>query len=403
MESRKIRRRPREFRSHYFVLREPFFSKQLYLLLSLLFVINIQLNSNQCCLAKKKSTIPRSVHPRQRYISDPLYDGDDSDLGDYENNPYLYYPDPPWKPSPKIDKDGFLTQRYMRISGEWETEANIGGKHGSRSKAFRNLSNIPVTIRQVPGDGNCLFHSLSACLSLVESGKHISMRRNTIENASDKDAKSSSKQNEHDFTSRHKHKRKRSKRTKGIYEKSRLLRQRAVDALSSNPRRMLFLQGSEYLRARDLVDAAAAQYDMTGEEYCELMRKDSYWGGGPEIVALCNVLRRPIHVYELTSSTGNSDSPRLESDEAGHGQSGGAIDDRNTGRKRKKSRSLALIGNKKAEFRLRRMACFGSPKFDGKEPLHILSADSRFPDLRPGKQNAAGNHFLAIFPGYNPK
>jgi len=44
------------------------------------------------------------------------------------------------------------------------------------------------------------------------------------------------------------------------------------------------------------------------------------------------------------------------------------------------------------------MACFGSPKFDLKEPLHILSADSRFPDITPGKQLASGNHFLAIFP-----
>jgi hypothetical protein len=44
------------------------------------------------------------------------------------------------------------------------------------------------------------------------------------------------------------------------------------------------------------------------------------------------------------------------------------------------------------------MACFGSPKFDRQQALHILSADSRFPDLTPGKQLAAGNHFLAMFP-----
>mmetsp|Transcript_25628 Transcript_25628/g.33454 ORF Transcript_25628/g.33454 Transcript_25628/m.33454 type:complete len:161 (+) Transcript_25628:334-816(+) len=44
------------------------------------------------------------------------------------------------------------------------------------------------------------------------------------------------------------------------------------------------------------------------------------------------------------------------------------------------------------------MACFGSPKFDRREPLHILSADSRFPDISPGKQLSSGNHFLAMFP-----
>jgi len=44
------------------------------------------------------------------------------------------------------------------------------------------------------------------------------------------------------------------------------------------------------------------------------------------------------------------------------------------------------------------MACFGSPKYDRKEAIHILSADSRFPDLQPGQQLSSGNHFLALFP-----
>jgi len=48
------------------------------------------------------------------------------------------------------------------------------------------------------------------------------------------------------------------------------------------------------------------------------------------------------------------------------------------------------------------MACFGSPKFDHREPLHILSADCRFPDLTPGLQASAGNHFMALFPFSSP-
>jgi hypothetical protein len=44
------------------------------------------------------------------------------------------------------------------------------------------------------------------------------------------------------------------------------------------------------------------------------------------------------------------------------------------------------------------MACFGSPKYDHNTAIHILSADSRFPDVRPGHQLSAGNHFLALFP-----
>lgn len=53
------------------------------------------------------------------------------------------------------------------------------------------------------------------------------------------------------------------------------------------------------------------------------------------------------------------------------------------------------------QFSLRRMACFGSPKFDRKEPLHILSADSRFPDVEPRRVRKMGNHFLALHPIHN--
>ena len=78
------------------------------------------------------------------------------------------------------------------------------------------------------------------------------------------------------------------------------LRNSAVDVLANsnniNGRRKLFLQGDEYLEAHELLNAAAAQFDLDGREYCELMRKESYWGGGPEIVALCNYLQRPIHM-----------------------------------------------------------------------------------------------------------
>lgn len=51
-----------------------------------------------------------------------------------------------------------------------------------------------------------------------------------------------------------------------------------------------------------------------------------------------------------------------------------------------------------SQFTLRRMACFGSPRYDRREPLHILSADSRFPDVEPKRIRRVGNHFLALFP-----
>jgi len=329
-----------------------------------------------------------------------------------------------------IDEKGFITGTYRCIPGEWERDANLGGRYsdlkkigrfvrtkspkpssedstsskyegtvssssskdserkvgvikrnnkaieekipvkqskrywGARSESTPNddeprggamvkqtPANTPPTsppptllakVRQVPGDGNCLFHSVSTCLSFILNGTHVDMHNTTT-----------------------------------LRTTSRLLRTRAVDCLSKRPRRILFLQGRECLQADELVEAAAAQYNITGEEYCGLMRKESYWGGGPEIVALCNVLRRPIHVYELTSSVVSGSG--VDSDGNSDGSNNGGFEG-------------------KKEFELRRMACFGSPKFDRREPLHILSADSRFPDIAPGRQLRSGNHFLALFP-----
>jgi hypothetical protein len=224
---------------------------------------------------------------------------------------------PPWNPSSSIDVNGFLVNKYRRIPGEWEKEFKIRKRHRIQTDC---------TIRQVPGDGNCLFHSISTCYAHAVNGTHLDLKKTD--------------------------------NLKWLYQNSARLRQQAVDCLQQK-RKLLFLQGHEYLKSQELVDAAASQYGISGPEYCDLMRQDSYWGGGPEVVALCNVLQRPIHVYELFA--------------------------------------------KDNRFMLRRMACFGSPKYDRNQALHILSADSRFPDLAPGKQIASGNHFLAMFPEEPPQ
>ena len=260
---------------------------------------------------------------------------------------------PPWNPSANIDENGFLVPTYNRISGEWEKEVKL------RKKDRISLHNSPATIRQVPGDGNCLFHSISVAWAHATNGTHLEMRSpDTME---------------------------------WLYRHSANLRQLAVDCLEER-RKLLFLQGHEYLKATDLVEAAAAQYGISGSEYCDLMRQESYWGGGPEIVALCNVLQRPIHVYELYVPEDKTKDERTRSSKG----------------KGKKSRIYNRIGSSSStidtsrtapsSFVLRRMACFGSPKFDRAPALHILSADSRFPDVNPGEQLEAGNHFLAIFP-----
>jgi OTU-like cysteine protease len=275
---------------------------------------------------------------------------------------------PPWNPSPQIDANGFLIPKYRRIPGEWERES-----WRRRRKQTQHVlsTSPPAIIRQVPGDGNCLFHSISTCYAYAVNGTHIDLRNaNTMQ---------------------------------WLYHHSRKLRQLAVDCLEgklhhSNNSRLLFLQGHEYLKCHELVDAAASQYGISGQEYCELMRQDSYWGGGPEIVALCNVLQRPIHVYELyvpkekkkvQPSKYLFGRKQLKSETT---SSGGSISAHSRSDDNKESTTAS------PDFVLRRMACFGSPKFDKNSPLHILSADSRFPDILPGKQLPSGNHFLAIFP-----
>lgn len=216
-----------------------------------------------------------------------------------------------------------------------------------------------VYVRQVPGDGSCLFHACSAALSWVEDKEHL--------HYTDKCSPRRNVRAEDDLD---------------IYTRSEILRQISVDMLTPTRKRkekLLFLQGNEYLRTHELLNIAASQYGITGEQYCEAMKKNGVWGGGPEIVALSNYLRRPIHIYELTSvgPQGNSRNPR---------------------QKNTNLVECASSTDSKQEFRLRRMACFGSPKFDSREPLHILSADCRFPDLDPGQQASAGNHFMALFP-----
>ncbi|KAL9179657.1 hypothetical protein ACHAXT_008947 [Thalassiosira profunda] len=309
-------------------------SRQLALLAAcLLFHPTIQSNDLAMTFgavsAEPRSSIPRSNNRYTHYGSDASSSsGVDTLSSPLNKNSYH----PPWNPSPKIDPRGFLSECYGRCPGEWESLANIRGKHGPRNRSrHERLLSVPCQIRQVPGDGNCLFHSVAACLHRVERGEHLPL--DSFEEVA------------------------------ALRERSRSLRNAAVDALQNvqnKGRRRLFLQGEECLEARELLAAAAAQFELDGEGYCDLMRKEGYWGGGPEIVALCNHLQRPIHIYEL-----------IPADEAPAQEEGNKNSDRYGNLKRS------------SQFSLRRMACFGSPKFDRREPLHVLSADSRFPDIEP--------------------
>jgi hypothetical protein len=371
--------------------------------------------------AASKSSIPRTME-----LPGASLNGEHSDR--------IHFP--PWNPSPHIDPNGFLISKYRLIPGEWERDFYGRKQHhhqrrqsprppprrrrppSTTNKSPISLSRTPpATIRQVPGDGNCLFHSISTCYAYAVNGTHLDLRNPT--------------------------------NLRWLYQQSTRFRQLAVDCLegrryhdkdttnnnnihhNSARDQLLFLHGQDYLSCRDLVEAAASPYGISGKEYCHLMRQNSYWGGGPEIVALCNVLERPIHVYELhvpqiqSTSTSTTRTTRTmkkskflaslfstKQQQEQQDDKDGAFSscDATTQRSDDTTTSSFKDENDTADdtdtdtrsfFVLRRMACFGSPKFDKETPLHILSVDSRFPDISPGKQLSSGNHFMAIFPHDN--
>ena len=85
----------------------------------------------------------------------------------------------------------------------------------------------------------------------------------------------------------------------------------------------------------ELLEITANNYEMSPLAYCERMRHEKTWGGKPQLIALCNFLRRPIHVYVLDTNI-FSDS-----------------------------------------FELKLHSRFGCPSFSSKGALRILCADGR--------------------------
>ena len=188
---------------------------------------------------------------------------------------------------------------------------------GSNSASRRIIS-------QVQGTGDCLFHSIAIGMAFEDERCHLDMY------------------------------------DQSLADRVRKLRELAVDTLTSDPNCTLHLEGDQTIAIHELVSAAAEQYDMTPEAYCSSMRNKGVWGGGPEILALANALRRPIHVFEPVAACNGT------------------------------------------QFRLQLCGAFGSPAFDecGKR-VCIIAADDRFPDCKPTevkRHGEGGNHFLALLP-----
>ncbi|KAL3913533.1 MAG: hypothetical protein SGPRY_007949, partial [Prymnesium sp.] len=176
----------------------------------------------------------------------------------------------------------------------------------------------------VQGSGDCLFHSIAISIAYEDNHTHLDMYDDSLP------------------------------------QRVNALRQLAVDTLTANPNRTLHLEGNESIPTYELVCAAAEQYDLTPKAYCESMRSQGVWGGGPEILALANALQRPIHVFEPVAACNGT------------------------------------------EFRLQLCGAFGSPAFDGcGKRVCIVAADDRFPECKPTdvkRHGEGGNHFLALLP-----
>lgn len=256
---------------------------------------------------------------------------------------------------PLVDGRGFLRDVYPVLdyveSQELETTASSSSSADGTAQQMKSVVRARTRCymrgRQVPGDGACLFHALSAGLWLSMNGTHHPMDR------------------------------------KPLREQSMLLRQRAVDVLEDTRDPWLYMGDSERLRASKLLALAAEQCGQSPKDYCYKLRKPHAWGGGPEIVALSNAMRRPIHVYELLWAVADPTAAEADVDEE---------DDLDT------EEAVRAQRRRSPRWCLKCIAEFGSPRFERKTPpLHILSCDSRFPNLSPEQMLEQGNHFLLLF------
>ncbi len=102
---------------------------------------------------------------------------------------------------------------------------------------------------------------------------------------------------------------------------------------------------------------AASEYNLTGNEYCQLMLQKGTWGGGPEIIAISNLLQCPIQIYQAKVSSNHSNS-----------------------------------------FILQKVCCFGSDFFSSNRTINLLFVPGQFPEIPPDDFDMlTPDHFLALF------
>ena len=206
-------------------------------------------------------------------------------------------------------------------------------------------------IRNVPGDGSCLFHAIAACITHERCKFHIDSNSPLMKAYSE------------------------------------CLRYKAVQVLSGQTDiKQLYIDNinEEPITPYDLLQTFANNEGLSIDMYCYNMYKNSTWGSGAEIVALSNYFQRPIYIYQLCTTEHDNNNPT----------------------NRLQSLLLSLLNPfsllelpSQSQFKLTCWWRCGSPTmYDQKKPLHILHADGRFPNILPGQQKEIGDHFFALFP-----
>lgn len=164
-----------------------------------------------------------------------------------------------------VDELGILQDTYQTIGDSASTTTKTCSNDASFAK-----------VRQVPGNGSCLFYALAASLLHSDAKKKSQTNVDATINTSNDNVPAS---------------------WSDIRQLASKLRRLAVDTLEDG-NASLIMKDNETIFTSDLVNAIGASFGMTARQYCRNMRRSSCWGGGPEMVALSNALGRRIYLYQ---------------------------------------------------------------------------------------------------------
>ena len=142
-----------------------------YIIIIILITLNYDLPYTLANVGSSSSISGGSSLPRSTPNKSRRYVLLENDLDGMSQQHHHHQP-PPWNPSSLINiTTGLLKDIYQRIPGEWENEYRL---KSTPNTVMSDLTQY-CRIRQVPGDGNCLFHSISIGLNYLMNRTHYDL------------------------------------------------------------------------------------------------------------------------------------------------------------------------------------------------------------------------------------